>query len=282
MSIKSILLPLSGTEADLVTARSALLVARKFGAQIDSVFARGLSVLGDSFMLSGMDETAYHDVLESAKERAEQKEIEVRRNFGEILALMKAEPADDVTALLEVVEGTEADAIIERGGVYDLLIVARPEGGMKSSSQEIAEASLFHTGRPVLLAPAEAPQAIGRKVLIAWNKSPQAGRAVASTMPFLEQAEETRIFHVDTGAKRGPAPGRLRQYLALHGIKSDIVETEPDYRRVGEQVLDEAREFGADLIVMGAYSQSRLRERLLGGVTRLVFTDADIPVLMAR
>jgi len=282
MSIKSILLPLSGTESDMVTARLAVMVARIFGAQIDSVYARGVSVLGDSFMLAGMDETAYHDVLEAAKDRAEQKEIEVRRNFEKILALVKEEIDEGVTALLEVVDGSEADAIIERGGVYDLLVVARPQGGAKSSSQEIAETSLFHTGRPVLLAPAEVPTTIGRKILIAWNKSPQAGRAVASTMPFLQQAEAIRIFHVDTGAKRGPAPGRLRQYLSLYGINAELEQVGPDYRSVGEQVLDAGREFGADLVIMGAYSQSRLRERLLGGVTRLMFTEAELPILMAR
>ncbi|MHA1108775.1 MAG: universal stress protein, partial [Alphaproteobacteria bacterium] len=263
MSIKSILLPLSGVESDLVTARAALLVARNFGSQIYAVFAREQSALGDSFMLAGMEETAYHDVLESAKERAEKREIEVRRNFGEILALVRAEDGDGVTAVLEVVDGSGKDAIIERGGVYDMLVVARPEGGAKSSSQETAETSLFHTGRPVLLAPVEAPRSIGRKVLVAWNKSPQAGRALAAGMPFLEQAEETLIFHVDTGAKSGPAPGRLRQYLALHGVNAEVAEIEPDYRPVGEQVLDQAHEFGADLIVMGAYSQSRMRERLL-------------------
>ncbi len=282
MSIKSILLPLSGAESDLVTARSALLVARDFGSRIHAVFARELSLMGDSFMLAGMEETAYHDVLETAKARAEQREVDVRRKFEEILELVKAEAAGEVTALLEVVDGSGSEAIIERGGVYDMLVVARPKGGAKSSSQMIAETSLFHTGRPVLLAPDEAPKTIGRKVLVAWNKSPQAGRAVAATMPFLERAEETLIFHVDTGAKHGPAPGRLKQYLGLHGVDAEVAVTEPDYRPVGEQVLDQAHEFGADLIVMGAYSQSRLRERLLGGVTRLVFTEADIPVLMAR
>ena len=282
MSIKNILVPLSGTPSDLVIAGTALLIARDFGSQIDAVFARGTAAAVESYMLAELDETMHQEILESAKAHAERKEIEVRKNFEEILGLVKALPSGNVTALLEVTDGSEVDAIIERGGVYDLLVVARPEGGSRSASQEIAEAALFHTGRPVLLAPAKVPQSIGEKILIAWNKSPQAGRAVANTMPFLERARETLIFHVETSAKRGPLPGRLKQYLGLHGVNAEIAEIAPDYRPVGEQVLDQAREFGADLIVMGAYSMSRLRERLLGGVTRHIFTEAEIPVLMAR
>ena len=282
MSIKNILVPLSGIPSDLVVAGTALLVARDFGSQIDGVFAHGTAAVVESYMLAELDETMHQEILQSAKAHGERKEIEVRKNFEEILGLVKALPAGNVTALLEVTDGSEVDAIIERGGVYDLLVVARPEGGSHSASQEIAEAALFHTGRPVLLAPAEVPQSIGEKILIAWNKSPQAGRAVANTMPFLERAREALIFHVETRAKRGPSPGRLKQYLGLHGISAEIAEIAPDYRPVGEQVLDQAREFGADLIVMGAYSMSRLRERLLGGVTRHIFTQADIPVLMAR
>lgn len=282
MSIKNILLPLSGAPSDLVIARTALLIAVEFGAQIDGLFARGPDPVMQSFMLAELEEAAHQEMLESARAHAERKEIDVRRNFEQILGLVKDLPSGNVTAVLEVVDGSEVDAIIERGGVYDLLVVPRPEGGAGGSSQAIAETALFHTGRPVLLASAEAPQSIGRKILIAWNKSPQAGRAVANTMPILERAKETLIFYVETGAKRGPSPGRLKQYLGLHGIAAEIAQIEPDYRPVGEQVLDQAQAFGADLIVMGAYSMSRLRERLLGGVTRHIFAQAEIPVLMAR
>ena len=89
-------------------------------------------------------------------------------------------------------------------------------------------------------------------------------------------------FYVETGAKHGPSPGRLKHYLSLHGISAEIVEIPPDHRVVGEQILDQAREYGADLIVMGAYSKSRLRERLLGGVTRYMFSNSDVSVLMTR
>jgi nucleotide-binding universal stress UspA family protein len=101
-------------------------------------------------------------------------------------------------------------------------------------------------------------------------------------MPFLEQAKHVSIFHVKTGAKPGPSPGRLKHYLGLHGVEAEISEIAPENRTVGEQILDRAHEDGADLIVMGAYSKSRLRERLLGGVTQYLFTAADIPVLMTR
>ena len=123
---------------------------------------------------------------------------------------------------------------------------------------------------------------IGNRIIIGWNKSSQASRAVANALPFLKSAEKVLIAHVETGAKQGPSSGRLKRYLELHDVDAELTELQPDYRPVGEQLLDEAKNFRADLLVTGAYSRSRMRERLFGGVTQHIFDTAEIPVLMAR
>ena len=87
---------------------------------------------------------------------------------------------------------------------------------------------------------------------------------------------------VTTSAKQGPEPEEIAANLAWHDVDAEVKKLPPDYRSVGEVLLDEAAEIGADLLVMGAYSQSRLRDRVPGGVTKAILTHADVPVLMAR
>jgi nucleotide-binding universal stress UspA family protein len=209
-------------------------------------------------------------------------EVAVREHFLQLLDDIKADPSSGVTAILDMVEGYDSDAIIEWGGVYDLLVVANPGGKAVGLARDVAETSLINTGRPVVMVPGEGSETIGTRIAVGWNKSSQASRAIAAAMPFLERAKEVLIVHVETGAKRGPSVGRLKRYLELHGVDAKLREIKPDYRVVGEQLLDEAAEFRADLLVLGAYSRSRMRERIFGGVTQYVFDNARLPVLMAR
>lgn len=283
MSIKCILVPLSGTASDAAVSTASIIIARNFGSEIQAVYARRSAAMEASLMIGGIDDAVTPKIYEMMRSESEKNEIAAREAFREILEKVGSENTDaNMTALLEITDTSEIDAVIERGGAYDLLVIAKPEAEAKGQAQDVAEAALFHTGRQVLLAPAEVPETIGDRILIAWNKSAQAGRAVAQALPFLERAKEVLIFYVETGAKRGPSPGRLKRYLGLHGIDAKVVEIPPDYRSVGEQILDQAGEFEADLVVMGAYSKSRLRERLLGGVTQYAFSKAALPVLMTR
>ena len=118
--------------------------------------------------------------------------------------------------------------------------------------------------------------------MIGWNRSAQAARAVHAALPMLERAGDVVILSVETGAKRGPSAEQMARYLAWHEVKAEVREFAPDNRSVGEVLLAEAEAAECDLLVTGAYSHSRLRDLLLGGVTRHVLAEADIPVLLAR
>lgn len=284
MSIKCILAPLTGGPGDPAVARAAVILANRFDSEIQAIFAKDSTALAVGALIGDERDEAAERFFDTLRESDEEAEARVRETFQSILGDLKEGNGTKATALLEVTDESPVQAIIERGGVHDLLIVALPddESGDHGTARDIAEAALFHTGRQVLLVPKDVPDVIGSKAMVSWNKSPQAGRAVAQAMPFLVAAEETSIFHVETGAKTGPSPGRLKHYLGLHGVGADITAIPPDYRSVGEQILDQAHSSGADLLVMGAYSQSRLRERLLGGVTSYIFANSDIALLMTR
>jgi nucleotide-binding universal stress UspA family protein len=141
---------------------------------------------------------------------------------------------------------------------------------------------LFDSGRPVLIAPRQAPATIGTRVAVAWNGSAESAAAVAAALPWLHRAQAVRILCSDDYQRRGPGAEGIRAYLRWHGIEAEVVPFKPTTREVGAGLLGAARDFGADLMCQGAYSHSRLRQLILGGVTRHVLENADLPILMCR
>jgi len=141
---------------------------------------------------------------------------------------------------------------------------------------------LFDSGRPVLIAPQIAPANIGTRVCIAWNGTAEAAAAVLAALPWLQRANAVRVLGADDYQRRGPAADELIPYLALHGIDAEAARFRSLNNSVGAGLLGAVREFGADLLTMGAYSHSRLRQLILGGVTRHVLEHASLPVLMCR
>ncbi|GAB3548561.1 universal stress protein [Noviherbaspirillum agri] len=144
---------------------------------------------------------------------------------------------------------------------------------------------VMNSGRPVLIVPhAGRFDNIGGRVLIAWNASMEATRAIASAMPLLERAQKVEIvvFNARTQAQAyGPRPGPdMMEFLARHDIKAEVLLREFDH--VGDALLSLAGDRGADLIIMGGYGHNRFREILLGGVTRTMLASMTVPVLMSN
>ena len=150
------------------------------------------------------------------------------------------------------------------------------------SSSDALHAVLFDSGRPVMIAPHNAPQTLGTRVAVAWNGTGEGAAAVQAALPWLREAQAVRILSAAEYQRNGPPARDLANYLALHGIKAEMATFRPLDREVGAGMLAAAREFGADLLTMGAYSHSRLRQLILGGVTRHVLENADLPVMMNR
>ena len=169
-----------------------------------------------------------------------------------------------------------------RGRVFDLIVIGRPSDDPGGSSMSTFEDLLFESGRPILLAPPIPPTHIGRNVLIAWNCSTEQARATASAMPFLARAERITIIAVDGATVPGPSAGEMAENLKLHGITADAITLKGDNRTAGSVILNRARALGCDLIVKGAYTQSRLRQLIFGGTTRHILTHAELPVLTAH
>lgn len=199
-----------------------------------------------------------------------------------------------------VVDDEAAGGISLLARYADLVVISQYNAADKSPSvmRDFPAYVLLHSGRPVLivphalqagqLAPAAHPAA-ANNVLISWNGSKEASRAVSAALPLLQRAGQVHVAVFDAqlhAAEHGEHPGAdIVQYLARHGVQARLLLLDGGATRrgdIGDALLSQASDLSADLLVMGAYGHSRLRETILGGVTRTVLQSMTIPVLMAH
>ena len=184
----------------------------------------------------------------------------------------------------------ELPVVVGRMGWFqDLIVLPRPygrdDGGV---AEDLVDAALFHTTAPVIVTPSGAATgsaAVGRRILLAWNGSVEAMRALRSALPLMKEARTVEAVMVDPGerpsgyADPGAALGAM---LSRHGVEAEISLLPRTGPSVAETLRRRAEDTGADLIVMGAYGHSRFRERMLGGATRDMLATTDRPILFAR
>ncbi|MGH6718331.1 MAG: universal stress protein [Alphaproteobacteria bacterium] len=168
------------------------------------------------------------------------------------------------------------------GRVFDVVCVSRPRRDDAALSLAFVEAALFESGRPVLLAPPDPPKSIGTTVVIAWNASTETARTLALGMPLVGNVQRAVVLTVKDGSVNGPPGEDAARNLRCHGITTEAVEVESGGQTVGEAILAYCKEIGADLLVKGAYTQSRLRQMIFGGATQHILTSAELPVIMAH
>lgn len=164
------------------------------------------------------------------------------------------------------------------GPVSDLLIVSRPAAKGGKIAGMFLLAALMNSSRPVLILPQTGKQTVGRRISIAWNQSAEAAKAVTAAMPLLQLAEQVNIITCGSEAGLGPKSGQLATYLRFWGVKSKRIRARGSDDPTA--LINAYKETKSDLLVMGAYSRSRLRQRIFGGVTDHMLHRANIPVLM--
>ena len=199
-----------------------------------------------------------------------------------------------------VVDDEAAGGISLLARYADLVVISQYNAADKSPSvmRDFPAYVLLNSGKPVLIVPYALSQAqlaqahhpaAARNVLVSWNGSKEASRAVSAALPLLQRAGQVHVAVFDAqlhAAEHGDHPGAdLLQFLARHGVQAKLLLLDGGATRrgdIGEALLTQVSELSADLLVMGAYGHSRLRETILGGVTRTVLQSMTIPVLMAH
>lgn len=178
-------------------------------------------------------------------------------------------------------EGSEDDVLARHALLFDMVLMGRPSEERDSAYTPALEAVLFSAGRPVLLVPPGTGQSFGRHVVVAWDGGGQSAKAARNALPFLRAAEQVTVISLVRKDDEETDPQDLVFFLQRHGIRAEARRTEI-LSSAGESLLAETSEVGGDMLVMGAYGHSRLREFLLGGATQTVLNSASLPVFMAH
>lgn len=222
------------------------------------------------------------EIIESQRRESDSKARSAVSRFEE--AVRRAGLSGETRTLSASVSGA-ADQIGRIGRRFDLIVVGQPSRKGSAPDQVVDEGVLFDSGRPVIFVPYIQKTGMTlRRVMICWDGSRAAARAVADALPFLQKAKQVEVVIVsEKPAKTDEVPGAdLGQHLARHGLTVDIKHiTSPDID-VPSTILSHAADSDADMLVMGGYGHSRLREFILGGTTRGLLESMTVPVLMSH
>jgi nucleotide-binding universal stress UspA family protein len=288
MAIRKLLLPLTGTAAGEAALATALIAARIWNAHVTALHVRVDSRDVAPLAGEGLSGAMIEEMMSATERESTDRAHAVRAMFERFVAAHGVIVTDArrgaaaATASFATVTGREEDLVAQQARLADLTVVPHPEAGEDVSSSDALHAVLFDSGRPVLIAPHDPPSNLGSRICVAWNGTAESAAAVLAALPWLQRASAVRVLTSDEYHRRGPLAADLVDYLNLHGISPDIMAFRAIDREVGAGLLAAARDFEADMLAMGAYSHSRLRQLILGGVTRHVLEKATIPVLMNR
>jgi nucleotide-binding universal stress UspA family protein len=207
-----------------------------------------------------------------------------RRLYERVVARHGFTPAERpargkrMRAVWREVAGTPARVFAVVGPVADLAVVSRPEAEGASRARAFLLGALLHSAKPVLVMPQAAPATVGKRIVIAWNQSADAAAAVTAALPLLTRAERVVVVSAGRQNRLGPSSTHLARYLAHWDVSVERVRTKGQH--VAGDIERACRNLDSDLIVMGAYSRSRFRQLVFGGVTEHMLFKTSLPVLM--
>jgi nucleotide-binding universal stress UspA family protein len=254
---------------------TAFLVAGRFKAHVAAIYVRPGP---ENFVPSGdFGLTLSQDYLSRIQEEGVAKATRLRHLFDRAAAAQTEATGEWIEE-----EGSAALKIGCLGRIYDLVVLSRPDPKTAAETDILLEAALFETGRAVLTVPPAPVPSVGNNVMIAWNGSTETARAIALGLPLLQQAKLIHVVSVEGGTVPGPSGGEVARYLQRYGLEVTASHIENPTAPVGETQLSEAARLGCDMMVKGAYTQSRLRQLVFGGPTRHIIAHAMLPVLMAH
>lgn len=294
--IAAILLPLNGASTDEAAITLGLDLARRFSAHLQALHVATDSREVAPLAGEGLSGAMVEEMMSVAEQESVRRTSRARVLFDTALSQADAVPVALVdrlphgpatvrtpTASFRSVIGREHELVAHAARLSDLILIPHPDSDDAISSSEALHGVLFDSGRPVIIATKTVPASIGRRICVAWNGTAESASAVFSALPWMQQAEAVQVLYSDDYQRRGPEAAELVNYLAGHGIAATTAAFfKPKDGRVGAGLLAATASFEADLLVMGAYSHSRLRQLIMGGVTRYVISNATLPVLMAR
>lgn len=274
MTVKTILVHLADDEDHPARLRLGMRLAREHGAHLTALF-----ITSPSHMPAGATgRGASAAYIEAAHETALKIAEELEREFSG-----KCQSAG-IEYDWVVAEGDHLDLLTRQAHAADLIIVSQPEQRFLEDRfrMRLPEQLVLNAGLPVLILPrGQEPSTVGHTIVVAWKGTREAVRAVRDALPLLTSADRVIVVSVGPTPEESLSEEEVVDHLKRHGVKAEARQLE-ETEAVSKALLEVAREEGADLIVLGAYGHSRLREIVLGGVTRQLINRSELPVLMSH
>jgi nucleotide-binding universal stress UspA family protein len=273
--MKTILVPTEQSEGMTSALHTAVLLARRFDGYIEGFALRPRL---NEFTIVPL-ETIRQEDIEAIKK--------TRIMFECVMSdhdVPRSGPTTSSVSFGWRDDAPEGESVVgSYGRVFDIVVLSRPHADETHIQHRAFESALFESGRPILISPPSPPKQLATNVLIAWNCSTEQACAIALAMPLLERAERVTVLTVAGGAAvPGPSGEQLTRCLQRNGIAATPLTVELEGRTTGEAILATAGSLGCDLLIKGAYTQSRLRQLIFGGTTRHILANATLPVLMAH
>jgi nucleotide-binding universal stress UspA family protein len=292
MAIRKILLPLAGIASARGALTTALMLSERWRAHLHALHVRTDTRDVAPLAGEGLSGAMIEEMMASTEKEGNSEAAALGTLFTQETAARgiaggaPGRAADGAvraaSARFSSVVGREEELVAGEARLSDLIVVPHPKSAEEVASADALHAVLFDSGRPALIAPVGIPATLGTRIAIAWNGTAESASAVASVLPWLADATAIRIFHSPDYQRQGPDAAQLADFLELHGITAAATEFRAIDRNAGTGLLNAVEAYGADLLAMGAYSHSRLRQLILGGVTRHVLEHAKLAVLMNR
>lgn len=289
MAIKSILCILSGVEGEIKAAKSALEIAMQHNAHTTFLYisqepSSYIGLLGEGMIVSYDIYQAIEKENRIKLERTEEQVTLLTKEYGALLST-KEKPLQNATAIFRHIVGAFYDSVSSEGRLCDLIVIGKGDNGIV---YDIAAPALFNSGRPLLVVPSTGANTKGvwsnKIVALAWNGTLQAARALYNALPLISGCEKLYVLSAQKSGEvlSANVESGLMEYLEFHGLQAQYVAVAAGQRSIGEALLIRAGELRADLLVMGAYHHSTLREMILGGVTQYMLEKSDIPLLLSH
>jgi nucleotide-binding universal stress UspA family protein len=281
MGMQTILVLMEKHDGMQSVLQTASLLAQRHGSYIEGMPLRWAA---EQFAVADL---AVAFPVEQYRREITTQEQQARKAFEGFMREHDVPPSTKSEAPLSfgwLSESPEDETFIgKHGRAFDVIVMNRPDANSSGLYHRALEASLFDSGRPVLLAPPSPPEHVGNNVLIAWNGSTEQARAVAFAMPLLSRAERVTVLSVTGGTGvPGPSAEQMVRYLRRNGVSAEPLTVGLDGKNTGEAILDAAQTLACDLLIKGAFTQSRLRQMIFGGATQHVMAAATLPVLLAH
>jgi nucleotide-binding universal stress UspA family protein len=279
--MKTILVPTEDDNAMGSALETALIVARRCDSYIEGFALRWKSA---ELVAAGMMGGVVFDADDREIARMEMQARTTFESFMQKHGVPRSTTTTDSLSFGWLENAPEGDAFVgSHGRVFDVIVMYRSDRNATDLHNQAINSGLFESGRPILLAPPSPPSQIATNVLIAWNRSTEQARATALAMPLLQKADQITVLTVVGGTEvAGPSAEQFTQYLRRNRIGAELKKAELAGRSTGETILATAQSLGCDLLIKGAYTQSRLRQMIFGGATQHVLENAMIPVLLAN